>query len=102
MDEQGDNLPATARSLRARAVLELLDAQSGWGEVYLPALLQAHGVPVSHADLAAIVDELARAGLVDVDVTELGVRISTLNAAGAEVLQGIVRIDWIPARPLAR
>ena len=100
MGDQGNNLPTTARSLRARAVLELLDAQSGWGEVYLPALLRAHGVPIPRADLSAILDDLARAGLVEIDVTELGVRIPSLSSAGAEVLEGIVRIDWIPARPL--
>lgn len=97
---QGDNFPKAARSLRARAVLELLDAHSGWGEPYLPALLRAHGIPISRAELSAILDELARAGFVEISVTELGIRIPSLTTEGAEILEGTIRSDWIPARPV--
>ena len=64
--------------------------------------LKARGVPVARADLSVLLDDLARAGFVEIEVTELGIRVPSLTAAGVEVLEGFVRVDWIAARSVGQ
>lgn len=95
-------MPAIERTIRCRAILELLEAQPGWGEAYLPLFLKARGIPVARVDLFVLLDDLARAGFVEIKVTELGIRVPFVTAAGVEVLEGCVQVDWISARPMGQ
>jgi hypothetical protein len=68
--------------------------------VCLPLFRKGRGVPVALVDLLVLLDDPARAGFVELKVAELGIRVPFVTAAGVDVLEGCVRVDWISARPM--